>query len=162
MKNFKKISGEKIGNLSEYIKKYIEDNKYDEFEIFIGTDSQKVRKNRTVWFASVICIYKIGKGAHVIYSKEKRTDLNSIHERLMEEINYSIKVALYLRENNVLDLSSLTTLHLDLSSKIENESNKVYKAATGWVKGLGFNWRTKPDAMAASYCADMCVRKDLK
>lgn len=155
---FKKIDGTKIENVAEYIDDYILKFPDEEFEIFIGTDSQKVRKRNLIWYSTVICIYRKGKGAHLIYTKEKRQDIVGIKNRLKEEVNYSIGLAVFLRDNEILYDKNVVKLHLDLSPEIENESNKVLKEMTGWVKGMGFEYRIKPESCASSYAADMCVR----
>lgn len=157
-KTFKKLDGTKIEDIATYIDNYIMKFSDETFEIFIGTDSQKVRKRNLVYYSSVICIYRRGKGAHIIYTKEKRNDINGILDRLREEVNYSIGLAVYLRENEILYDKNIVSLHLDLSPNIENKSNKIFKEMSGWVSGMGFDWRGKPDACAASYASDMVVR----
>ena len=157
-KTFRKIDGTKIENVASYIDDYLLDFPNEKFEIFIGTDSQKIRKRNVVWYATVVCIYRVGKGAHLIYTKEKRTDIKGIKDRLKEEVNYSIGLAVYLRENEILYDNKIVKLHLDLSPEIENESNKVLKEMTGWVTGMQFEYRVKPYSVASSYAADMVCR----
>jgi len=158
MTKFQKLDGTKIENVAKYIENYIESDKHHEFEIFIGTDSQKVRKRNLVWYSSVVCLYRKGNGAHIIYAKEKRTDIIGIENRLLEEVNYSIQLATYLRDNKVLNLDELLTLHIDISTNKKNKSNKVHKQAEGWVTGMGFECVSKPDSHASSYAADMVCR----
>jgi len=46
-------------------------------------------------------------------------------------------------------------LHIDVNSKEGEGSNIVYNAAVGYIKGMtGLDPKTKPDAWAASCCAD--------
>jgi len=155
---FRKLNGTKIENVTDYIDDYLLKFPDEQFEIFIGTDSQKVRKRNLVWYSTVICLYRQGKGAHLIYTKEKRHDIVGIKNRLKEEVNYSLGLAIYLRDNEILYDKNLVKLHLDLSNDIQNESNKVLNEMTGWVKGMDFNYRIKPEAVAAQYAADMVVR----
>jgi hypothetical protein len=76
------------------------------------------------------------------------------------EIEYSMEIANYLRENSekVLLDEKLTSIHVDISPKLENKSNSIFQAAVGYIKGMGFICKTKPDAIAASYAADLIVR----
>ena len=67
-----KTNKTEIVDLAKYVKEYIAQYP-GEYDIFIGTDSQRVRKRNTVLFAMVIVIYRHGKGGHIIYSKHKRT-----------------------------------------------------------------------------------------
>ena len=158
---WKKVSEENIEDLAGYIKNHI--SKYPgEYEIFVGTDSQRMRKRYTVLFAMVICMYRKGKGAHVIYAKYRRSDIKDKYTRLRTEVAYSLEIANYLTERDVLIDPSIMTIHIDLSPDIQNDSNKLYKEAIGWVTGMGYNCEAKPNAPAASYAADFVVKnKDI-
>lgn len=157
---WKKVKGPEIEDLAGYIKEYI--SRYPgEYEIFVGTDSQRLRKRFTVLYAMVICMYRKGKGAHIIYSKYKRTDIRDKYTRLRTEVAYSLEIANYLTTNDVLLDPSIMTIHIDLSPHVKNDSNKLYKEAMGWVQGMGYNCAAKPDAPAASYAADHVVKNKL-
>jgi len=173
---FRKIDGTTIDDVAQYIKNYFtskrEANEGDEFEIFIGTDSQRVRRGRLVLYATVICLYTVGKGAHIIYTRTKRDDIGPtqkktkklkgsdphLYQKLWWEVDYTIQVANYLKKNDVFIGQGIAQVHLDLSTNPENKSNSVYKSAVGYVESWGYNARCKPNAVAASYAADMCVR----
>ena len=149
--------GDEVVDLVEYITDYI-NNSDDDIKLWIGTDSQKTRKKGLVIYATVICLYKVGKGAHIIYSKQKRTDVKDKFSRLWWEVEYSMAVANFLKDNGLMMASKLIAIHLDLSSNIKYESNKLHDAAVGYVKGMGYGWESKPDAPVASYAADLIVR----
>lgn len=150
---FKKVSGEKIENVVEYIKSYIS-NDYN-FEIYVGTDS-KVMKNK-VMYAIVIGIYKIGKGVHLIYRKETRENI-SFFDRLWWEVEYSLGVANLLRDEGILTNQNLFAIHIDMNTNKKYKSNKVLDAASGYVKSSGFDFRAKPNAWIATYAADMLCK----
>lgn len=156
---WKKIDGTKIENLSQYVKDYIS-NYPGQYEIFIGTDSQRIRKKNTVLFAMVVCLYRKHKGAHIIFAKHKRTDkmLKDKLIRLRTEVGYSIDIANYFMENDVLYNPDIMTIHIDISPEKKNASNLIYQEAIGWVKGMGFLVEAKPNSPAASYCADWLVK----
>jgi predicted RNase H-related nuclease YkuK (DUF458 family) len=71
--------------------------------------------------------------------------------RLWKEVEDSIAVAMYLRENN---LSEVEYIDLDLNPDPKYNSNTVLRAALGYVESMGFKARIKPNAAAASCCAD--------
>lgn len=156
-----KIDGSQIEDLAKYINDHI--NKFSgEYELYVGTDSQRVRKRFTVLFSSVICIYRKGKGAHIIYSKHKVDNIKDKFTRLRMEINYSIQIADYLNLHGVLTKPEILTIHVDLSPEVKNDSNRIYKEAIGWVKGCGYECVGKPNAPSASYAADWVVKnKDI-
>ena len=174
-----KTDGTIIEDVAQYVKDYFaEKNRigkgFDEFEIFIGTDSQRVRRGRLTLYASVICLYTVGKGAHIIYAKTKRNDIaptarknkrgakrpadGGLFYRLQWEVEYSMQVANYLNRNNVFAECGIGQIHFDIAINPEFDSNIAYTYAVGYAKSAGYNARTKPEAIAASYAADMCVR----
>ena len=174
---FRKVDGTVIENVAQYIKDYFAQKRYESlegFEIFIGTDSQRVRKGRLTLYATVICLYTVGKGAHIIYTKTKRNDIaptarknkksakqrpadTGLFYRLQWEVDYSMQVANYLNENKVFAECDIAQVHLDISVNEENDSNIAYGYAMAVASA--YNPRTKPNAIAASYAADMVVRK---
>ena len=173
---FRKIDGTTIDDVAQYVKDYFkskkESNFGDEFEIFIGTDSQRVRRGRLTLYATVICLYTVGKGAHIIFTRTKRDDIGPtqkktkkvkgsdpmLFQRLWWEVDYTTQVANYLKENGVFIGHGVVQVHLDVSANPENKSNVAYKAAVGYVEAMGYNARCKPEALAASYAADVMVR----
>lgn len=173
---FRKIDGTKIENVAQYVKDYFrtkrENNEGDTFEIFIGTDSQRVRRGRLTLYATVICLYTVGKGAHIIFTRTKRDDIGptkkkvgnrkgedpNLFTRLWWEVDYTTQVANYLKENDVFIGHGVVQVHLDVSANPDNKSNVAYKAAVGYVEAMGYNARVKPNSVAASYAADLCVR----
>ncbi|GJQ44007.1 MAG: hypothetical protein JETCAE03_35050 [Ignavibacteriaceae bacterium] len=159
MKNFvwTKIDGTQINDLASYIRNYMESYKWD-YEIYIGTDSQRIRRKGTVLFSSVICIYRKGMGAHVIYSKHRRANIKDKFERLREEVKYSIEIAKYLNENDVLIRPDVLTVHLDVSPQSKNDSNKIYQEVIAKVLWEGYQCEAKPNAPGATYAADWVVK----
>lgn len=153
---FKHTNGKEIKNIAEYIKDYLSQNGY-EYEIYIGTDS-RVAGNGGITFATVIAIRKVGKGVHLIYRNEKKKKSHYLGERLWWEVEYSIIVANFLRDEGVLDNINLFAIHLDLNKNKKYKSNTVLESARGYVTSQGFLCDVKPDAWAASYCADMLCR----
>ena len=117
---FRKVDGTVIDDVAQYVKDYFNakrtNNFTDEFEIFIGTDSQRVRRGRLTLYATVICLYTVGKGAHIIYTRTKRDDIGPtqkkikgrkgsdpmLFRRLEWEVTYSMQVADYLKENGCI------------------------------------------------------------
>ena len=175
---FRKVDGTIIENVAQYVKDYFAQKRkesIDGFEIFIGTDSQRVRKGRLTLYATVICLYTIGKGAHIIYARTKRNDIaptarkrkgrgdakrpadSGLFYRLQWEVDYSMQVANYLNENKVFAECDVAQVHLDISVNEENDSNIAYGYAMSVASA--YNPRTKPNAIAASYAADMVVRR---
>jgi uncharacterized protein len=153
---FKKYDDSTIENINQYVKDFIKENPY--CKVYIGCDSQKHRK--LVKYACTIVLhvidkYDIGHGAHVLAYYESSNDpkYKDKFTRLWKEAELSIKAAELIK-----DCGKPITIHLDYNSDEKFYSNVVYKSAMGYVAGLGFDVKGKPDAWSASYTADSFVR----
>lgn len=144
---FKTLSNKKEIELIDYIKNYL--IMYPDTTIFIGTDSQNQRTYTN--YASVIVLHNKTRGGHVIYTKRQLPKIYDKFVRLWNEIEFSLEIADYLVANNV---KKPDYIDLDLNPDPKYKSNDVLRAALGYVIGLGYNARCKPNAMSASYVAD--------
>jgi predicted RNase H-related nuclease YkuK (DUF458 family) len=81
----------------------------------------------------------------------------SVKERMLREVARSIEVA--------YPLSRLFTLygvdmevHADINTNPGFKSNDALKEAMGYILGMGFSFRAKPEAFASSSCANKVVQ----
>lgn len=160
MKVFKLFGGTVIADLKSYVKDYV--TKHPEVEVYVGSDSSQLRK-QTV-YATVILFYHPGKGAHLIFHRERIDKVRVLYERLWREVEASLEVAQIVDEA----LSEVRTaepgkrlvaaVDLDFNPNEMHKSNVVHDAGVGTLKGYGFNVRTKPNAYTASYAADLICK----
>jgi hypothetical protein len=151
---FKKINDDSKFELSKYVKEYIELNKSHDIKVYLGTDSQN-KSNRTTYATTIV--FHIGNtGCHVIYSKENvpLISVSNYWDRLWGEVERSVEVALYLRKNGV----EVHSIGLDLNSDPNTKSNKLVRSAVGYVEGLGFIAKIKPDMLPSIKAADDLAR----
>ena len=127
--------------------------------VYIGCDS-KVFKANDRWFArytTVIVVHRDSKhGAQVFHFSETQPDFKNIRLRMVNEAGYAINVF-----NEIADVlgDRHCEIHLDINASPEHKSNAACKEAIGYVLGTtGILPKIKPDAFAASYAADHCVR----
>ncbi len=147
---FKKFNGKPVGELSKYVRKKVFELDNEDYRVVVGTDSQ-VYKNHTL-YAVAVCIYDIGSGCHVVYSKEKDYEKKErLSDRLWGEVVRTVEVADYLRDK--IKKISVST-HFDVNEDENFKSNIIYDAATGYAEGAGFEWRGKPNSWAATCAAD--------
>lgn len=147
---FKKLTDESKFELAPYVKKYMETNKDYDIKIYLGCDSQN--KVETT-YATTIVFHLETSGCHVIYKKEKLPVIRDMWTRLWGEVERSVEVALYLRENGI----EIDTIDLDYNVNPIHNSNKLVSAAVGYVESLGFKARVKPELLPAVYAADDIV-----
>ncbi len=125
-----------------------------QLKVCIGTDSQ-VKGNETD-FATVIVFLRRGHGGFMFIHKEKNLQTFTIKERMLMEVNKSIEVA--------YELCSLFTqydvdmeIHADINTNPQFKSNDALREAMGYILGMGFVFKSKPDAFASSSCANKMV-----
>ena len=124
-------------------------------KVCIGTDSQV--KSTITQFATVIVFLRKGKGGFMYVLPETTRRKMSIKERMLKEVAKSIDVA--------YSLSRLFTLydvdlevHADINTNPQFKSNDALREAMGYILGMGFAFRAKPDAFASSSCANKMVQ----
>jgi predicted RNase H-related nuclease YkuK (DUF458 family) len=123
-------------------------------KVCIGTDSQ-VRGKETE-FATVIVFLREGRGGFMFIHNEKTTYPYTIKERMLVEVAKSIEIA--------YDLCSLFTqydvdmeVHADINTNPQFKSNEALREAMGYILGMGFAFKAKPEAFASSSCANKVV-----
>jgi len=120
-------------------------------KICIGTDSQV--KGKTIDMVTVIVFYVIGNGGFMYVNKQRLNQKMNMRERMMAEVTASIETGWEL--NDVLkNLNVEMEIHADINQDPMHQSFAAYHDAMGYTKGMGFTFKSKPDAFASSVCAD--------
>jgi predicted RNase H-related nuclease YkuK (DUF458 family) len=133
--------------------------------VSIGTDSQRCGNGKNYKFATVIMItvkediggVVIGRGGKIISSTYFITTFNTnkegVNERMLTEVSKSIEVAYDIAD--LLDGYKIKMdIHADINPDPKWESNKALSQAIGYILGMGYEFKVKPMAWAASYCGD--------
>jgi hypothetical protein len=80
-------------------------------------------------------------------------DKELVNERMVFEVSKSIEVAGEVAE--LLDLYEIPlAIHADINPNPKHESNKALQSAVGYILGMGYDFKIKPEAYAASTVAD--------
>ncbi|MFT4663408.1 MAG: putative RNase H-related nuclease YkuK (DUF458 family) [Polaribacter sp.] len=154
---WRRLNGDKI---DLPIKKAVEKTLIREKElgykikVCIGTDSQ-VRGGK-VEFASVIVFLREKKGGFMFIHNSSSTREMTLRERMILEVGKSVEVAYGLCD--LLDkYDTELEVHADINTDPHFQSNVALKEAMGYILGMGFVFKAKPDAFASSSCADKVV-----
>lgn len=154
--------------LVDYLENLIKEQRALGYEMLIsvGTDSQRSGSGRGYKFATVILmtikedlgggVYK-GGGGKIIEStyhmNVHKKGKEGVNERMMTEVTKSIEVAYEIAP--ILDKHGIRMeIHADINADPRWESNKALSSAVGYILGMGYEFKIKPDAFAASYCGD--------
>lgn len=159
--------GEIKGSLIDYIENLIETEieKGNTIKVCVGTDSQK-RGHGYKYVTAIVLEIKqfqgkdrfgrdiyIGRGAMIIAGTTYNKGIPSINERMINEVQYTVTTAYDLYP--LLDLYGVKLeLHADINQNPLHDSNVALKSAIGYMSGIPCDIKVKPDAYAASSCAD--------
>lgn len=152
--------------LIDYLENLIQEEKAlnHDLRIAVGTDSQ--RYGRKYKFATVILItvrenlgdgVSAGRGGKILYCTYlldmHSRDKEGVNERMMAEVTKSIEIAYEI--NPLLDRFGIKMeIHADINPDPKWESNKALSSAIGYILGMGYDFKVKPMAWAASYGGD--------
>ena len=135
------------------------DKQTPETKIYIGGDSERFKIDK-VWYADytlVVVVHVDGKHGCKIFGEVQRErdydqSKNKPRMRLMTEV---YKIAdLYLKLADVLEDREVQ-VHLDINPDEAYGSSCVVQEAVGYIRGMcNVVPMVKPQAFAASYCAD--------
>lgn len=121
----------------------------------IGTDSQV--KGSLTDIATVIVFIRKGKGGFMYVRKEQMHRKMTVKERMLQEVQRSIEVACSLYDLCIAFNVDME-IHADINTNPAFKSNSAMKEAMGYIMGMGFDFRAKPQAFASSNCANKMVQ----
>lgn len=133
----------------------IESFNKNRIKVCIGTDSQ-VKQNYTE-FATAIVFVREKSGGFMYFKHDKNKQVFSLKERMIQEVAKSIEIAYELCpifEKYHLELE----IHADINTDPKFKSNDALKEAMGYIIGMGYQFKAKPDAFASSSCANKAVQ----
>ncbi|MBD1423633.1 ribonuclease H-like YkuK family protein [Sphingobacterium chuzhouense] len=155
---WQKYNGEKIHTpINDAVEEIIKRETYlgNKLKVYIGTDSQV--KRGIVEFATVIVFLREHKGGFMFINRDKIIRRLSIKERMLTEVQKSIDIAYQLcplLDQYHIDLE----VHADINTNPSFESNIALKEAMGYIMGMGFQFRAKPESFASTNCANKMVQ----
>jgi predicted RNase H-related nuclease YkuK (DUF458 family) len=129
----------------------LETEKGTKLKVCIGTDSQV--KGDDTEFATVIVFLREHNGGFMYIHNEKTKTKYHIKERMLVEVAKSIEVAYELCDLFIEHQVEME-VHADINTNPQFKSNDALKEAMGYILGMGFAFKAKPEAFASSCCAD--------
>ncbi len=154
---WRKFSGEPLKtSIKNAVEETIirETNAGYKLKVCIGTDSQV--KHGDTEFATVIVFLREKRGGFMFISNETTRQPYSIKERMLVEVAHSIEIAYELCDLfNKYDVDM--EVHADINTNPQFKSNEALREAMGYILGMGYAFKAKPDAFASSCCADKMV-----
>jgi uncharacterized protein len=155
---WRKLSGQKIlTSIEDEVRAAVlrEKEMGHQLKVCIGTDSQV--KGKETEFATVIVFIRKGKGGFMYIHNEITLQKMSIKQRMLTEVAKSIEVAYALCKIFTVYNVDME-VHADINTNPSFKSNDALKEAMGYIMGMGFVFKAKPDAFASSSCANKVVQ----
>jgi uncharacterized protein len=156
--NWRKLNGDPLADIQGAVESAIlkETAMGNEISICIGTDSQM--HSDTAEFATVIVFLRKKRGGFIYVCKEEILKYKgSLKQRMLDEVSRSVNIAYTLC--TLLDRYSIEMeVHADINTDPHYESNVALKEAMGYIMGMGFQFKAKPEAFASSNCANKIVQ----
>jgi predicted RNase H-related nuclease YkuK (DUF458 family) len=151
---WRKFNGEAINlPIKEAVAQTIirETSKGVKLKVCIGTDSQV--KGSDTEFATVIVFLREHNGGFMFIHNERSKQKYHIKERMLAEVAMSIDIAYQLCDLFIEHHIEME-VHADINTDPHFKSNDALKEAMGYILGMGFAFKAKPEAFASSCCAD--------
>ncbi len=151
---WRKFNGESINlpikeAVAEAIKQ--ETEKGIRLKVCIGTDSQV--KGSDTDFATVIVFLREPNGGFMYIHNHKTAQRYHLKEGRLVEVAKSIEIAYELCDL-FIEYGVEMEVHADINTNPNFKSNDALKEAMGYILGMGFAFKAKPEAFASSCCAD--------
>ena len=154
---WRRLNGDRIQlSIKEAVEKTIieQHEQGHKLKVCIGTDSQV--RNEVTEYATVIVFLREKKGGFMFINNSSLKQKMSLRERMISEVAKSVDIAYSLC--NLFDQYDVALeVHADINTDPHFKSNTALKEAMGYILGMGFEFKAKPDAFASSSCADKVV-----
>lgn len=154
---WRRLNGQKLEDpVAKSVKDTIirETNLGHRLKLCIGTDS--LVRNEIIEFATVIVFLREKRGGFMFINNSSMMAGISLKERMILEVAKSVQVAYELCP--VLDEFEVELeVHADINTDPAFQSHTALKEAMGYILGMGFIFKAKPDAFASSSCADKVI-----
>jgi predicted RNase H-related nuclease YkuK (DUF458 family) len=151
------FGGVPIGSsITDEVERIINEEKQrgNQLKLCIGTDSQVY--GTRIEFATVIVFLRAKQGGRMLIDKCTITQKMQLNERLLHEVTLSIETAYSLLE--IINFHHITLeVHADINTDPRHKSERTLAEAKGYITGMGFEFKGKPDGFASSSCADKFV-----
>jgi predicted RNase H-related nuclease YkuK (DUF458 family) len=153
--SWRKLEGELLSDdIVAEVRKALEKESNEKIKVCIGSDSQV--KGNVTEFATAIVFLRLGKGGFVFVHKYLSEKKFSIKERMIHEVSDSVQTAYKICP--VLDEFDVELeVHADINTDPNFKSNVAFKEAMGYILGMGYTFKAKPEAFASTYCAGKVV-----
>ncbi len=142
-----------LEKLKKIVSSFMAKDKAAKYDIVVGTDSQKTKKN-TYDFVSALIVHRIGFGGIYFWKRQIMEKKTSLKERIYQEATMSLETAenfiAFFKQNGISKYD--IQIHVDIGKN--GETREMINEVVGMVRGSGYDVKIKPHSYGASKVAD--------
>ncbi len=142
-----------LKKLKKTISDFMAKKKKANYQIIIGSDSQRIMKDKND-FVSAIIIHRIGHGGIYFWRREIVKKKISLKEKIYQEAIMSLETSEQLidffKKNGIPKYD--IQIHVDIGKK--GKTRILINEVVGMIRRSGYNVKIKPDSFGASKVAD--------
>lgn len=147
---FGKVDLEKLRKI---VSDFMKADKKAQYEIIVGTDSQKIENNKYD-FVSALVIHRVGSGGIYFWKRIVQDKKISLKERIYQEATMSLTTSenfvSFFKTNGISKYNF--QIHVDIGPN--GETRELINEVVGMIRGSGYEVKIKPDSYGASKVAD--------
>src|SRR3989339_1736095 len=142
-----------LEQLKKIVSNYMAVDKKAKYEIIVGTDSQKIEKNKYD-FVSALIIHRVGLGGIYFWKRIVQDKKISLKERIYQEATMSLMTSenfvQFFKTNGISKYD--IQIHVDIGHN--GETRELITEVVGMIRGSGYDVKIKPYSYGASKVAD--------
>ncbi len=143
-----------LATLREIVSRYMSEGSKENYQIIVGTDSQKIKSGNGYDFVSALVIHRVGNGGIYFWRRELYEKTVNLKERMYREALMSLEVSEgfveLLRSNGISRFN--IQIHIDIGKN--GKTKDLIQEITGMIRSSGYDVKIKPDSFGASKVAD--------
>lgn len=142
-----------LDKLKKIVSNFMGADKGAKYEIIVGTDSQKIEKNKYD-FVSALIIHRVGWGGIYFWKRIVQDKKISLKERIYQEATMSLETSEnfvnFFKTNGISRYN--IQIHVDIGHN--GETRDMITEVVGMIRGSGYDVKIKPYSYGASKVAD--------
>lgn len=142
-----------LERLKKIVSSYMAADKKATYEIIVGSDSQKIKKD-SYDFVSALIIHRVGFGGIYFWSRHVFERKMSLKERIYREATMSLETSenfVHFFKTNGISRYNIQ-IHVDIGHN--GETRELITEVVGMIRGSGYDVKIKPYSYGASKVAD--------
>lgn len=142
-----------LQRLKEIVSSFMARDKKAKYEIIIGSDSQKIKKD-SYDFVSALVVHRMGFGGIYFWKRDVVNKKIALKERIYLEATMSLQTSenfIHFFKVNGISKYDIQ-IHVDIGHN--GETRDMITEVVGMIRASGYDVKIKPDSYGASKVAD--------